>query len=103
MMCNAPMIGWQQLYKRATRSLAVDISAGTEPFWRLVIEEAAAVGPAPVIIVPYSRCGADITAAVLRTPSAPLGEFAVPTNQKARTSERSRILASVRLLRGKAS
>jgi hypothetical protein len=31
---------WQELYQRATRSVAVDISARTEPFWRLVIEEA---------------------------------------------------------------
>jgi hypothetical protein len=68
---------WQELYQRAKRSLAVDVSGGTEPFWRLVIEEAAAVGPAPVIVVPYSRCGEDITAAVLQRPGAPLGEFTV--------------------------
>lgn len=59
------------------RSVDVDISARTEPFWRLMIEEAVVVGPAPIIIVPYSKCGADITAAVLRTSNAPLGEFNV--------------------------
>jgi hypothetical protein len=68
---------WQELGERPQRDVPVDLSAGTESFWRTVVAEAATVGPTPIVIVPYGGYGDEITAAVLQRPGAPLREFAV--------------------------
>ncbi|WP_213772875.1 hypothetical protein [Bradyrhizobium sp. dw_78] len=68
---------WQELYQRAKLDFVVDVSDGSEPFWRRVIEQAASVGPTPIAIVPHSGCGQDITAAVMGMPGAPLSDFDV--------------------------
>ena len=72
--CLAELV-WHGLYQRPKRIVSIDVSIGTETFWRRVIEEASTVGPAPIVIIPYPRFGEAITAATLRVPGAGLAGF----------------------------
>lgn len=56
-------IVWQDLYQRPKRIVPVDISEGTDPFWRRVIAEAPSVGPDPMVLVPFAGIGEEISMA----------------------------------------
>ena len=54
---------WRDLYQRRKRVVPIDVSEGTESFWRRVLDEALTVGPQPIVLVPYSLLGEEIHAA----------------------------------------
>lgn len=66
---------WHGLYNRPKRVDTVDVSLGRESFWRLVIEEAAGVGPAPIVFVPFDGFGEGISQATIRVSRDGLSEF----------------------------
>jgi hypothetical protein len=68
---------WHGLYHRPKRVVTVDVSRGRELFWNRVIEEAAGVGPAPIVIVPYDGFGEDISHATMRLSGGGLPGFEV--------------------------
>jgi hypothetical protein len=72
--CLADMV-WHSLHQRPKRVVSIDVSGGTEPFWRAVIDESPAVGPLPIVIVPYPGFGSEITLATMRVPGAGLAGF----------------------------
>jgi hypothetical protein len=54
---------WRDLYHRPKRVISVDLSNGTEAFYRTVIDFASAVGPDPTLLVPFDPFGEEIAAA----------------------------------------
>jgi len=54
---------WHGLYHRPKRHVSMNITEGTSPFWRRVIDEAPKVGPEPMVLVPYSILGKEISEA----------------------------------------
>ena len=54
---------WRDLYQQPKRTVSVDVSDGTDSFWRRVIQEASTVGSDPMVLVPYSTFGEEIVAA----------------------------------------
>jgi hypothetical protein len=56
---------WRELYHRPKRVVSVDISESNDPFWQLAIAESAAVGPDPIVLVPYNGIGEEVTNALI--------------------------------------
>jgi hypothetical protein len=54
---------WHGLYNRPKRTVSVDFSNGTDPFWQRAVAEASGVGPVPMLIVPYAGFGEDVVRA----------------------------------------
>ncbi|WP_375785816.1 hypothetical protein ACE10Z_41360 [Bradyrhizobium sp. Pha-3] len=59
---------WRAMNRRPKRVVAMDISKGTEEFWKAVIAKAPTVGPMPVLIASYHPFGAELFAAIHRRP-----------------------------------
>jgi hypothetical protein len=53
-----------ELYHRPKRVVAVDVTESTKSFWQQVIDEASTVGPEPMILVPFSPIGEEISTAL---------------------------------------
>jgi hypothetical protein len=51
---------WRSMYHRPKRVVSINISEGTEAFWRHVTKEASTVGPDPMVLVPFEPFGDEI-------------------------------------------
>jgi hypothetical protein len=102
---------WRSLCGRPKKKVRVDISKSTESFWKRVIAEASGVGPAPVLIAPYSPLGEEMFAAIHQRPGAKLTKYGVVHEKDVRsgggvgyqgTIEGIRVYAGPNILTGKA-
>ena len=58
---------WQELYRRPKRVVPVDIAESTTPLWQSVTAAASTVGPQPMVLVPFTRIGEEISSALYLT------------------------------------
>ena len=102
---------WRSLYGRPKKKVRVDISKSTEGFWKRVIAEGPGVGPAPILIAPYSPLGEEMFAAIHQRPGAKLTKYGVVHEKDVRsgggvgyqgTIEGIRVYAGPNILTGKA-
>jgi hypothetical protein len=68
---------WRSLYHRPKRIVSMDVAEGTSAFWRHVIDEAPKVGPEPIVLVPFSVFGEEISAAAHRFSGGGLTGFEI--------------------------
>ena len=68
---------WQGLFHRPKRIVTIDLSEGTSAFWHRVIVEAPEVGPEPIVLVPFSVLGEEISSAAHRLMSHGLPYFEI--------------------------
>jgi hypothetical protein len=58
---------WRELHRRPKRVVPVDIAESTTPLWQSVTAAASTVGPQPMVLVPFTRIGEEISSALYLT------------------------------------